>query len=155
MLNDSHIMYMMMGKSFSKLYSRHLSCSHLNTICSYSMPHPKSSTAMLRSTLLLLLVHHVVANDACDGTDGPDGSCVEKRSKSKDAGVILLQGIKKHGKTQGTRGINEEEHSTSQRCVLWKGRWISWFWRQALVKSLWICSRLFYELDESRQNIYI
>lgn len=56
---------------------------------------------MLRSTLLLLLVHHVVANDACDGTDGPDGSCVEKRSKSKDAGVVLLQGIKKHGKTQG------------------------------------------------------
>lgn len=58
---------------------------------------------------LLLLVPSLAEVATCDA----DGSCDVKKTK-RDSGVVLLQGVKKHGKTQGW----EDEMTTDDGGIL-------------------------------------
>ena len=50
---------------------------------------------------VLLVVPGLAEVATCDA----DGSCEVKKAK-RDSGVVLLQGVKKHGKTQGWEDDN-------------------------------------------------
>ena len=51
---------------------------------------------MFRLTAVLLVIPGLAEVATCEA----DGSCEVKKGK-RDSGVVLLQGVKKHGKTQG------------------------------------------------------
>ena len=64
---------------------------------------PISLLAMFRSVAVLLVALSLAEDGTCLVEDG---TC-EKKVPKRDSGVVLLQGVKKHGKTQGTVPSNK------------------------------------------------